>query len=661
MVIIRQKIGEQERQPRETAFSRRSLPFKPLWIVIVCALGLLVAAYAFPLNVVEDIGAQTTRVAGLYAPERNADFSYAYTRSVASLRIPGTGSGLFITRLRMAGLNGHIPVVAGVRMAGQHVALGIASQPRVYQLLFPAMVGDLQLHVTSTTRRVEGDPRLLGLLLDWIQVGSLGPSAPPIALLLGIPFVLAALMLSIHPLNISPKRQYVLLLLYGATLGVVAGLSRGKAPLALYWLSGGGIVAAAAVHLVRFVPSAVRTGTRAAATVAARLRQREWTRLAVALRLVVPFFILWRVGLWLVGALGAWYSNLVYPFAKLLTTDGAIINRTELVNEFSWRIFFANWMQWDSHHYQSIALNGYVFFNQHWPNIAFFPLYPLLIRFFYPLVGKHTEVAALLVSNLAWLAALLLMYDLLTRDFDRAIAIRTIVFLLVFPTSFYFGAGYSESVALVFTVAAVWAMRRRYWWLAGAAGGLLALTRVPGVFIAPVLALTYFQHHQWRWRAIRADLLAVFLPPLGLASFMFYQWLRFDTPFAFMIAQRDWDNQLSLPWVMPNMLIARLQTSFDWPITLFQIVVWVAFVGLTLVAVFRLPLAYSLTAVLLIVPPYLSSWFRSLPRHVLIVFPCFVALALLMDQTWLRRALIGAMVILLIIATVLYVNGFWVA
>ncbi len=231
----------------------------------------------------------------------------------------------------------------------------------------------------------------------------------------------------------------------------------------------------------------------------------------------------------------------------------------------------------------------------------------------------------------------------------------------MFPTSFYFGAGYSESLALIFVVAAIWALRRHYWWLAGLAGGFLSLTRVPGVFIAPVLALSYLQHCRWRWRAVRPAFLAVLLPPLGLALFMLFQWRRFDTPFAFLIAQKDWDNYLSPPWVMPSQLLIRLRTSFDWPITLFQIVVWITFIGLTLYAAVRLPLAYGLTAVLLIVPPYLSSWFRSLPRHILIVFPCFVAMALLTEQTWIRRLLIAVMLVLLAIGTMLYVNGFWVA
>ncbi|MDP9309634.1 MAG: glycosyltransferase family 39 protein [Chloroflexota bacterium] len=396
-------------------------------------------------------------------------------------------------------------------------------------------------------------------------------------------------------------------------------------------------------------------------TTTGRLRQADRQDFARLLGRVSALFVAWRIGLWLIGALGAWYSRAVHPYAKLLSPDGYIIEREQGVKEFVWRIFAANWIQWDSHHYQDIALNGYRFYNQRWPTITFFPLYPLLARLFLPLAGRRIEIAALLVSHLAFFAALLLLYDLLARDFDHVVAYRTLVFLLVFPTSVFFGAGYSEALALLLVIGAVWAMRRQRWWLAGAAGFLLTLTRLPGVFVALILAVTYLQHHQWRAAAIRSDFLAVLLPPLALAIFMFFQWCHFDTPFAFLIAQRQWDNSLSPPWVMPSRLLEALRTWPEWPITAFELTVWISFIGLTLLALLRLPLPYGLTTLLFVLPPYLSSWYRSLPRHVLLAFPAFVVMAILAEQPWIRRLLIGTLAILLAIATVLFVNGYWVA
>src|SRR3712207_7904720 len=53
-----------------------------------------------------------------------------------------------------------------------------------------------------------------------------------------------------------------------------------------------------------------------------------------------------------------------------------------------------------------------------------------------------------------------------------------------------------------------WALRRQRWWLAGIAGFLLALTRLPGVLTAPIILLMYLDHERWRWQRMGRELLA---------------------------------------------------------------------------------------------------------------------------------------------------------
>ncbi len=317
--------------------------------------------------------------------------------------------------------------------------------------------------------------------------------------------------------------------------------------------------------------------------------------------------------------------------------------------------------QWDSERYQAIALSGYRFIGEKWPNIAFFPLYSLLIRLFLPLSGHNVAIAALLISNFALLTAVLLMYDLLACDFGSVVAYRSVVLLLLFPTSFYFVAGYTETLALLLSLAAVWAMRRQRWWLAGAVGGLLALTRVPGVMITPILGIAYLEHHGWRWRSIRAPLLAVLLPPLGLGLFMLYQLWRFDTPFAFLIAQQNWNNGAAPPWVIPSKIFRAIWDSPEWEMAALQLGVWISFIVLTLLALRRLPLVYGLTGLLLLLPAYLANQRGSLPRHVLIGFSAFVILAMAGKQLWLHWLIMATLLPLLVILTLLFVNGFGIA
>jgi len=336
-----------------------------------------------------------------------------------------------------------------------------------------------------------------------------------------------------------------------------------------------------------------------------------------------------------------------------------IVERTQ----FPWKVLVEGWLRWDSAHYLTIATKGYSFFDERWPNIAFFPLYPLLIRLFLPLTTHRAEISALAISHFAIFAALLLLYDLITRDFNEVLARRTLILLLVFPMSFFFISGYTESLALALTVLAMWALRQQRWWLAGLAGFFLALTRVPGVFVAPVLVIEYLQQHKWNWRKLlHGPILSVVLPPLGLALFILFQWQQFGTPFAFMIAQQSWENnELSPPWVMPTLLFQRYHHAPDWPLITFYLLTWIGFIGLIVVAFVRLPLSYGLLMLLLLFPSYLTSWHRSLPRHLMIGFPAFVVMALLLEQIWLRRFVIAIFGIFLAFCTLLFVNAFWVA
>jgi hypothetical protein len=591
--------------------------------------------YLLPLHNDQDIGARAGAVTGVYAPEYNNQFSYAYTYGDAHVRFPQAGTGQFIANVRMGGPNGAVPVTAYLETPHFRVRFGPLKDIRVYHVLIPASPeGDVEFHLPSTTTQIKADPRHLGVLLDWVQLRTVSMVAPPEALLLGTPLVLALLWITIRQLHTPEPFKIGLLLLCSALLCASFALSRGRLTLPAWWLIAADLFVMAVIGLTRF---------------------DEW-RLSKPLFKIAALLALWRAGLWLVSAVGTWYSSGFYEYGKKITSGGAIIDR----NNFVWRFLADAWVGWDGGHYRNIAVNGYSFLGNGEPTIAFFPLYPLLIRLFLPITSNNAALASLIVSHLALFAALLLIYDLVSRDFDHTLADRTIVLLLIFPASFYFVSAYSESLGLALLVATLWAMRKQRWWLAGIAGGLLALTRLPGVFVAPVLACAYLQQHRWRWRSIGPDFLAVLLPPLGIVLFMLYQWWRFGTPVAFLIAQRHWGNHLEPPWTIPHILLTTITTAGDWPIRVFQLVVWVSFIGLMLFALLRLPLPYGLT-VLLLVPPYLSPWHGSFPRYVLIGFPAFIVMAMFAKQRWIYTLMVSAMLAALAIGVLLFTNGFWVA
>ncbi|PYS50005.1 MAG: hypothetical protein DMF68_08460 [Acidobacteria bacterium] len=139
------------------------------------------------------------------------------------------------------------------------------------------------------------------------------------------------------------------------------------------------------------------------------------------------------------------------------------------------------WTTYDSVHFIRIAENGY-----EQATTAFFPLYPLTLR----LAGSN-EVGITLwgvvLSNAAFLGALILLYQLTKIDYDERTARRSVLLLALFPTSAYFGAVYTESLFLILIVGCFLLLRKEKWIGAGIASALAALTRNSGLVLSLAL------------------------------------------------------------------------------------------------------------------------------------------------------------------------------
>ncbi len=153
---------------------------------------------------------------------------------------------------------------------------------------------------------------------------------------------------------------------------------------------------------------------------------------------IVPFVIT-RLALLLVGWLGFRLLPLpvAFPSAWEIGPDG---NRHAVVDHISptshpWVNMFS---RWDAAWYLEIARDGYRYEPGVPSNAAFFPLYPLALTYF---------------------------RALLAMDFGEDLISRTITYLLIFPTTFFFSV-YSESSFLALTVAAYYYTRTSRWLLA---------------------------------------------------------------------------------------------------------------------------------------------------------------------------------------------------
>jgi hypothetical protein len=151
------------------------------------------------------------------------------------------------------------------------------------------------------------------------------------------------------------------------------------------------------------------------------------------------------------------------------------------------------WQRWDGIHYQTIAEQGY---NADYLS-AFFPLYPLLARALSWLTGLDVLPALIIVSNLAFLFSLVLLYRLVSTWVHPRLARITLLSLVLFPTAFFFYALYPQSLLLMWSLIAFGQARQQRWWGAAGAGLLAGLTHGSAVFLCAPLAWAAW-HDRWR-------------------------------------------------------------------------------------------------------------------------------------------------------------------
>lgn len=190
--------------------------------------------------------------------------------------------------------------------------------------------------------------------------------------------------------------------------------------------------------------------------------------------------LLWALGFRIASALLAFLANVVFPLYQ--REQFTVFRQT---HEF-WDTF----ARYDSGWYNGIAREGYRFAEGGRSNLAFFPLYPLLMRTVGRLFGTRPVDfywGGIIVSWTAFAVAMVVLYRLARLDLPTRAAERAVLYAAVFPFAFFYGVVYSESLFLMLLVAAVYGLRTKRWFLAAVSGALATATRVNGIMALPAL------------------------------------------------------------------------------------------------------------------------------------------------------------------------------
>ncbi len=329
-----------------------------------------------------------------------------------------------------------------------------------------------------------------------------------------------------------------------------------------------------------------------------------------------------------------------------------------------WR-WFQGWAQWDSGWYFAIADGGYGYIRDQQSTIAFFPTYPLLMRAVAVVVG-NAYVAGILVTVASGAAATRLFFGWLQERVGRTNAWAALGLMLLYPYAFFlYGAVYPTALFVMTVIGAFVLLEHGHPCVAGLVGALATAARPTGVVLIVALAVRAYERRQqspddgpaW-WDA------GVLLSALGLAAFCFYQWRRFDDPFAFITVQSAWDQQSGLDTWLKLRFFEDLRGLPDRNVL--ASITYLAHPVLTVGALALVPrvfrrfgYGYGVYALLIVLVPALSTKnFFGMGRYLLAAFPVFaVAGELLAERPRLAVAVYSLSGLGLVALTAAYGAG----
>ncbi len=292
---------------------------------------------------------------------------------------------------------------------------------------------------------------------------------------------------------------------------------------------------------------------------------------------------------------------------------------------------------WDGRWYVKIALYGYPTTvpqgdfsagtgRQVQSAVAFFPLYPLLMRGLDRILPGGAEVAGVVLSLLIGAVATALVWIVAEKLAGRRVADRAAILFAFSPGAFVLSLVYAEGLLIVLSAGCLLALLERRWVLAGLLAALASASRPNATAVAMACAWAagwaIWRHRDWR--AIAAPLLA----PLGMvAFFVFLWWHTGETRIWFRVQSQGWGERIDFglsnlgvfadvftrPLHNPNRLV--LFASMIAAVVLMVVLIRAKLPGVLNV--------YALSGLGLV----LASHINARPRFIFVAFPLVIALA----------------------------------
>jgi hypothetical protein len=332
-----------------------------------------------------------------------------------------------------------------------------------------------------------------------------------------------------------------------------------------------------------------------------------------------------------------------------------------------WRIYQNEFLnlpaRWDTGWYMDVAVDGYKWMPARstvQQNIAFFPMYPMLMRYGSLLFGREMMWTGVAISWLAFFFAAVYLYRFARDTLGSDAAQAAVALLACYPFALFFSTAYTESLFLLTMVAACYHFERGQLWQAACWGLIAGLSRPNGCLLSIPLAFIAVRP-LWpiSWRAMRlrdwmgiADRLAVAaLPGIGMLLYSTYIYFLTGNPLQWAAQNAAWGRVYR---GLDTLFAEQAQTIGDYGLYTYaatrtvdalQLIAVLFFLASLWPVMRRIGLPYAVLVAVNIVPPLLMGGLISMGRVTSVLFPTFLWLGAAVPQAH-RAAWLGVFAML---------------
>lgn len=386
---------------------------------------------------------------------------------------------------------------------------------------------------------------------------------------------------------------------------------------------------------------------------------------------ILALFLTWK-GLAFAGAFLAIY---MLPLQISFVTDA------EYKRTFPYFIWI--WGNFDGFHYMNISKHGYTFY-QH----PFFPLYPALMYILFHSFHIYRLFGGQIISNLCFFISLFVLYKLVQLDKKSFFPLLGIIIIL-FPTSFYYGAIYNDSLFFLLATLSIYFARKRKFGWAGIVGALATLARLNGLALCFIILFEYLTSKNEKlektwdmshlFKQVKRKLLspkyflkekiyAILAIPAAFVSYLVYTQIFFNDWTLVFTGMKVWNQDhvtfpLQVVWRYLKIMSLFQFTNTVYIVAMLELFFVFFYVAMMIYGYKKIRFSYWLFFVISIIIPSLTGTFQGMPRYGLHIYPFFLTVALLLEHKSLVIKILYFVIaiILLLYCLTLFTRGYFVA